>query len=104
MVVEITVGRHTAEDGAHVHPLVAAALEERHGAGTGTHRTAAAEAGPEGEGGLGWPGPPGDGTGLGWPADTDKRATPVAAPVGRRSVWRRLFSGPARAAQDAGAA
>jgi hypothetical protein len=55
-----------------------------------------------GEGGLGWPGEPRDGTGLGWPADLLTQAVPSGqeptvapevedSPVRRRSGWRRLF-------------
>jgi hypothetical protein len=94
----ITVGRHAADDGAEVHPLVAAALEARQAPMTGTHRfdrPAVAGTTSDGEGGLGWPGSPGDGSGLGWPADADARAaTPVGAPAPKRSVWRRLFGVP----------
>ncbi|WP_460683194.1 hypothetical protein [Modestobacter lapidis] len=98
----ITVGRHTAGDGAGMHPLVAAALEARQRPRTGAHRPAAAGATPEGEGDLGWPGSPGDGDGLGWPGDADAQAADVPAP--KRSAWRRLFGGAERARQDTSAA
>ena len=98
MAVEFTVGRHTADDDAGVHPLVAAALEAREAPATGTHRLdrpAVTGSASDGEGGLGWPGTPGDGTGLGWPGDTDAHATPAAPPAAstqpKRSVWRRLL-------------
>jgi len=55
-----------------------------------------------GEGGLGWPGEPADGTGLGWPADLLTEAVPSGQPPGitpaaedsparPRSGWRRFF-------------
>ena len=97
------MGRHSADDGASVHPLVAAALEQRpttvepgrprHGHGTQAAQGTA--------GGLGWPGDPADGTGLGWPADdaADTAAGGRAQqpteerPARRRLGWRRLFGG-----------
>ena len=98
MAVEITVGRHAADDEAGVHPLVAAALEARHAPEPGIHRSdrpAMAGTTADGEGELGWPGSPGDGSGgLGWPGDigaSATRATDAAAP--KPSVWRRLFGG-----------
>jgi hypothetical protein len=95
MAVGFTVGRHTADDEAGVHPLVAAALEAREAPPAGTHRfdrPALAGSPSDGEGGLGWPGTPGDGSGgLGWPGDTDTHAGPTGAPAPRRSVWRRLL-------------
>jgi hypothetical protein len=104
--VELTVGRHAAGDGADVHPIVAAALRRR--------PTAAAPSDPrhceesrqltaaDGEGGLGWPGEPHTGTGLGWPVEdllpgaAASREPAVAlvsdeTPVRRRSGWRRFF-------------
>jgi hypothetical protein len=105
--VELTVGRHAADDGADVDPIVAAALRRRtapDAPGPARHAPQAAradgDAGP-GEGGLGWPGEPGDGTGLGWPADPlsggpaegDASAVTgheVARPARRRG-WRRFF-------------
>ena len=100
-----TVGRHAAGDGAGVDPIVAAALRQRpipagpdapqHGADRQLR------AATDGEGELGWPGEPGEGSGLGWPVDAlgedgagqqQALATPVAAPpTRRRQGWRRLF-------------
>jgi hypothetical protein len=106
MAVGITVGRHVAGDGERVHPLVAAALDARRapqdGPAPGTHRQLQPAGGPpegpagttpEREGDLGWPGSPGDGTGLGWPGDTDEsgQSAPTAAPAPKRLGWRRLF-------------
>jgi hypothetical protein len=92
------VGRHNAGDGAAVHPIIAAALEGRMTvpAAVEPQHTPAVAAEPE-EGPLGWPGEPGDGTGLGWPAAPRpaSSATPaagtVAEPPRRRRGWRRLF-------------
>jgi hypothetical protein len=45
-------------------------------------------------GDLGWPGPPPDGDGLGWPAEDSAEAAASAeepAPAVRRGGWRRLF-------------
>ena len=116
------MGRHSAGDGSGVDPIVAAALRSRpavedpstprHGDGERPEQLTAAD----GEGGLGWPGEPGEGTGLGWPVDLVtgevlERADPPAAPAAdpgpvavdvsptrRRGGWRRLFGG---AADDA---
>ena len=95
------MGRHSATEGAGVDPLVAAALRLRATAAAGTpgsepaRRTLAAAV-DEGE--LGWPGEPGDGTGLGWPVGEPGGAAGVAdqpeTAVPRRG-WRRLFSSPA---------
>jgi hypothetical protein len=96
------VGRHTADDGAGVDPIVAAALRRRPTAtepGAPRHDPEFRQPQLTGDGGLGWPGEPGDGTGLGWPIDDDGQAgsptevSPVAlAPEpGRRRGWRRLF-------------
>ena len=101
----ITVGRHTADDGAGVHPLVAAALQQRPTPGEPDqprHLHEAPRAADERQGGLGWPGEPGDGTGLGWPADDAVRATDAAPDTwperpARRRGWRRLFGGGAAA-------
>lgn len=108
MVVEITVGRHAADDVGPVHPLVAAALEARQtpppGAVPASHRQ------DGGEGPVGWPGPPGDGTGLGWPEDTDgqERPAPAEAPSSARSGrwlgWRPFSRRRPRARQDIDAA
>ena len=99
MAVGFTVGRHSAADGSEVHPLVAAALEARPvTSGTAAHVPRDQRprlTSPEGEGELGWPGHPGDGTGLGWPEDT-RTGTPATAtvtPAGRRWDWRRFLGG-----------
>jgi hypothetical protein len=123
--VQITVGRHAADDGDRVHPLVAAALEARQtpppGATSGTHRhdgpvvvvsSSGSGSGttPGGEGPVGWPGAPGDGTGLGWPADTDgqDQPTPVEAPsskrLGMRLGWRRFTRRGEKSRSDTSAA
>ncbi|MEU2347228.1 hypothetical protein [Modestobacter sp. NPDC049651] len=110
----MTVGRHAADDDATVHPLVAAALERRApeagdalprhgqlavaGQAVAEHSVAEHPVAEHEEGPLGWPGEPGDGTGLGWPADT-RPAAPAdeavgvltAEPAARRRGWRRLF-------------
>lgn len=89
------MGRHAADDDAGVHPLVAAVLEAREAPAHRLDRPAAVAPGSDGEGGLGWPGTPGDGTGLGWPGDTDAPGAPTAPPAAtsgpKRSVWRRLL-------------
>jgi hypothetical protein len=107
--VEFTVGRHAADDGAGVHPIVAAALQRQvpDPAGAPRHCQGRDRAVAEGdrvrEGGLGWPGERHDGTGLGWPADA-RTDVPVpglpepltvvpAQPAKRRLGWRRLFGG-----------
>lgn len=115
-----TVGKHSARDGATVHPLVADALERRQpGTGPGGHGDAPLLATE-----VGWPSAPGRGEGLGWPGDrpagsvdrapeddgsvlavldeatareADEQAHGGAAtaeeqPV-RRQGWRRLFGG-----------
>ena len=97
------MGRHTAADGAGAHPLVAAALAQRAGAGSGAHRGGATSASEEG--GLGWPGTPhapepGDG-GLGWPGGgpeqgAEDAVAPETSGTRARRGWRRLFG--ARAA------
>jgi hypothetical protein len=98
------VGRHLADDGVGVDPIVEAALRRRaltaepvgprHGDGEAARLSS-------GEGGLGWPGGPRDGTGLGWPVDLLTEAVPggqaptVSPAAGgspaRRRGWRRLF-------------
>jgi hypothetical protein len=102
------VGRHAADDGAAVDPIVAAALQWHTPEAVGVARhapdgpgSASATAGNEGD--LGWPGPPADGTGLGWPADAvdsaaaaDEPARPATVPAPRarrRPGWRRFFGG-----------
>jgi hypothetical protein len=105
--VQLTVGRHAAGDGAGVHPIVLAALTQRPRSADGATPRHGPESrqrrlsGADGEGGLGWPGEPKDGTGLGWPADLLSGAaagrqpavTQVAdqRPVRRWSGWRRIF-------------
>ncbi|MGY1749144.1 hypothetical protein [Modestobacter sp. SYSU DS0511] len=85
-----------AAEGASVHPLVAAALEQRPEASGPRHAA--------GQGGLGWPGDPADGTGLGWPGDLDTGTDRAEAPgsdelaTPRRAGWRRLFGGSRTAA------
>jgi hypothetical protein len=89
------VGRHTADEGASAHPLVAAALEHRAPHGVRRHGTDPAQE----QGNLGWPGPAPGGGGLGWPVDDSAEDAPAAeepAPPARRRGWRRLFG--ARAA------
>ena len=108
------MGRHSADDGAGVDPLVAAALEQRHTpAGAGEPRHGREARGADGTpGGLGWPGEPADGTGLGWPADDTAAGTdtsepaprPAEEPPARRKLgWRRLFGGSAPEAARGGA-
>ena len=98
------MGRHTAGDGVDVDPIVAAALSRRpssaepatprHDLEFRQRQSTAAD----GEGGLGWPGDAGDGTGLGWPVDqfgqagsADRGALVAATEPERRRGWRRLF-------------
>ena len=86
------MGRHSASEGAAVHPVVAAALAQR---------TAEVPAGRHGdlhaegtESGLGWPGDPTTHEGLGWPggmSDEVAATAPAAEPPRRRRGWRRLF-------------
>ena len=103
------MGRHAADDGARVHPIVAAALQRQAPAEAGAPRhcqgrdRAVAEDDRDREGDLGWPGTRHDGQGLGWPADgrTGALAPSVpepltvvpAQPARRRLGWRRLFGG-----------
>jgi len=66
-----------------VHPLVAAALEQRRrGASGGAHGGSQPQDGPvaaaEPDGPLGWPGGPGDGHGLGWPGPARAAAQSAA--------------------------
>jgi hypothetical protein len=108
--VEFTVGRHAARDGVDVDPIVAAALRERPtslAAGTPRHGSTSEPrelTGTDGEGGLGWPDPPHDGTGLGWPVDVAAELAPAgdqpavalvsSEPRARRRLgWRRIFGG-----------
>jgi hypothetical protein len=97
-----TVGKHSADDGAGVDPVVAAALAQRPSPAEPAeprHAPGLVPVAADGTGGLGWPGDPADGGGLGWPA-RDADAVPADRPVRRRG-WRRLF-GAAR--QDSTAA
>ena len=116
------MGRHSAADGSGVDPIVAAALRQRPTSvelGTPRHGPEFRQrqlAGVEREGGLGWPGEPHTGTGLGWPVDLVPAAAPAGAepaatlvtdgaPVRRRLGWRRIFGGGAGAApRDSSAA
>ena len=86
------MGRHSASEGAAVHPVVAAALAQRSAdTPTGRHGDLRAEGT---DSGLGWPGDPTTHEGLGWPGGMTQE-TVVAAPPGeeqqRRRGWRRLF-------------
>ena len=67
------MGRHAAGDGACVDPVVAGARRARpRSVQTSTPRHGAEArqpTGSDGEGDLGWPGEPHEGTGLGWPVD-----------------------------------
>lgn len=90
------MGRHSAGNGASVDPIVAAALQQRPasvepgpprhapdgpGPQDGGRQVRAQQVRAQQEGGLGWPGEPGQGTGLGWPdADvaTDRADVPAA--------------------------
>ena len=92
------MGRHSADDGAGVDPLVAAALAQRPAPAEPAeprHAPGLAPVAADGSGGLGWPGDPADGTGLGWPPrDTDasgEATTETGRPARRRGGWRRLF-------------
>ena len=97
------MGRHTATNGTGVDPIVAAALLRRPPTGdAGTPRHSSDHpvlAAADGDGGLGWPGEPADGTGLGWPADLRSAPADEAAdgpglteePASPRRGWRRLF-------------
>jgi hypothetical protein len=87
------VGKHSAADGASVHPIVADALALRTTGPGGVHYADGVRAATES--GLGWPAPPPPETApLGWPgrASTDAGHADVAAapPVARRG-WRRLL-------------
>ncbi|MGK5111008.1 MULTISPECIES: hypothetical protein [unclassified Geodermatophilus] len=93
------MGRHSAADGATVHPVVAAALARRQeGVPAGRHGDLEAESTHSN---VGWPGSPGSGEGtpsggsVGWPGGASQPArqeTSVAdeAPEKPRG-WRRLF-------------
>ena len=97
------MGKHSADDGAGVDPVVAAALAQRLSPVEPVvprHAPGPAPVGADGTGGLGWPGDPADGTGLGWPVEDAAPAD--GRPARRRGAWRRLFGGTAR--QDSSAA
>jgi hypothetical protein len=82
------VGRHSASEGAAVHPVVAAALAQRTAdVPAGRHGDLRAEGT---ESGLGWPGDPTTHEGLGWPGGMTAVAAPPVEPQRRRG-WRRLF-------------
>ena len=86
------MGRHSALEGAAVHPVVAAALAQRPAdAPAGRHGDLHAEGT---ESGLGWPGTSTTHEGLGWPGgmtDEALRSAPAAEPPRKRRGWRRLF-------------
>ncbi|MGY1821383.1 hypothetical protein [Geodermatophilus sp. SYSU D00079] len=89
------MGRHSAADGAAVHPVVAAALARRPaGAPAARHGALRADAT---ESGLGWPGGSTTHEGLGWPggmtATPARQAAAVeeAARPARPRGWRRFF-------------
>ena len=87
------MGRHAAADGGAADPIVEAALRDRPEGDGPRHGSVDPTA--SGEGGLGWPGEPTDGTGQGWPVDQQPGAgVPAGAeiPTPRRGGWRRLFS------------
>ena len=89
------MGRHTATDDRSVHPLVAEGLARRPG-GVRSHRPHEEQAAHGGE--VGWPAPPNDGTGLGWPGDlsADDEQPAETSTGGRRG--RRLLFGASPAA------
>jgi hypothetical protein len=103
------VGKHEADDGSSVHPLIADALTHRPADAGGAHRDGAQRPGGEGE--VGWPGEgPAEGDGLGWPVPVrggpggqdggaqDSSTEGVAVPAGKpastssRRGWRRLLA------------
>ena len=97
------MGRHAAGDGAGVDPIVAAALRARPTSGqasTPRHGPQARQlTGSDGEGDLGWPGEPREGTGLGWPVDAGTGPSAgepglslvAGQPPSVRRGWRRVF-------------
>jgi hypothetical protein len=101
-----TVGKHSADDGAGVDPIVASALAHRPAPAEPAaprHAPGLVPVGADGTGGLGWPADPADGTGLGWPAEDAGRAGAATdRPARLRAGWRRLFGGAAK--QDSSAA
>jgi hypothetical protein len=94
------VGRHSAADDA-VDPIVAAALSRQTASGVRALPRHGQLTGGDGDGDLGWPGEPGDGTGLGWPVDGapvvagEQPPVPLVAAGApeRRRGWRRIFGG-----------
>ncbi len=86
------MGRHSASEGAAVHPVVAAALAQRTAdVPAGRHGDLRAEGT---ESGLGWPGTSTTHEGLGWPggiSDLAPQAGPDAEQPEKRRGWRRLF-------------
>ena len=86
------MGRHSALEGAAVHPVVAAALAQRPAdVPAGRHGDLRAEGT---ESGLGWPGDPTTHEGLGWPggiSDEARPPAPVTEVAPKRRSWRRFF-------------
>ena len=86
------MGRHSASEGAAVHPVGAAALAQRStDAPAGRHGDLRAEGT---ESGLGWPGTSTTHEGLGWPggmSDQAPQVAPDAEQPGKRRGWRLLF-------------
>jgi len=113
------VGKHSALDGAVVHPLVADALERRQHSAEPRRvpNVVQHQAVDDRSTAVGWPGEPGRATGLGWPGADPAELPPVhpdddgsvlavldaaaaaeaaeAAPEPpvRRTGWRRFFGG-----------
>ena len=100
------MGKHSADDGTGVDPIVAAALAQRPALqepAAPRHAPGLVPVNADDAGGLGWPGDPADGTGLGWPArETGGAAAEADRPARRRGGWRRLFGGAPR--EDSSAA
>ncbi|NEK58206.1 hypothetical protein GCU56_10025 [Geodermatophilus sabuli] len=91
------MGRHSALDGAEVHPVVAEALARRSlDTSPGRHGQLRADGS---ESGLGWPGPVRTGERVGWPGgmpDPGERGALDGADHGEpapqpRRGWRRFF-------------
>ena len=86
------MGRHSALEGAAVHPVVAAALERRAADAVAGRRGDLRAEGTQS--GLGWPGTSTTHEGLGWPGGTSNEVDQTSADVGRpqrRRGWRRVF-------------
>ena len=86
------MGRHSALEGAAVHPVVAAALERRAADAVAGRRGDLRAEGTQS--GLGWPATSTTHEGLGWPGGTSNEVDQTSADVGqsqRRRGWRRLF-------------